>query len=110
LLQTKFHVSKIFVTDIEQIINQDKRLFWDKSGINSESDKYVIAERILEWGTEREVRTVLSCYGKDFIRRVVMESRNLSPKTVNYFSVILDIPREATRCFSDASRQIWRPY
>lgn len=102
-------MSKIIVTEIEQIINQDKRLFWDKSAINSESDKYVIAERILEWGTEGEVRTVLSCYGEDFVRRVVTESRNLSPKTVNYFSVIFGIPREATRCFSDASRQIWRP-
>lgn len=98
------------MTDIDQIINQNKRLFWDKSGINSKSDKYVIAERILEWGTESEVRTVLSCYGKDFVRRVVTESRNLSPKTVNYFSLIFGIEREATRCFSDASRQIWRPY
>jgi hypothetical protein len=98
------------VTEIEQIINQDQRLFWDKAAINSEDDRYVIAERILEWGTEEEVRTVLSCYGKDFVRRVVAESRNLSPKTVNYFSVIFGIPREATRCFSDASPQIWRPY
>ena len=98
------------MTEIEQIINQDQRLFWDKAAINSEDDRYVIAERILEWGTEREVRTALSCYGKDFVRRVVAESRNLSPKTVNYFSVIFGIPREATRCFSDASRQIWRPY
>ena len=98
------------MTEIEQIINQDQRLFWDKAAINSEDDRYVIAERILEWGTEGEVRTVLSCYGKDFVRRVVVESRNLSPKTVNYFSVIFGIPREATRCFSDASPQIWRPY
>jgi len=98
------------VTEIEQIINQDQRLFWDKAAINSEDDRYVIAERILEWGTEEEGRTVLSCYGKDFVRRVVAESRNLSPKTVNYFSVIFGIPREATRCFSDASPQIWRPY
>lgn len=98
------------MTEIEQIINQDQRLFWDKAAINSEDDRYVIAERILEWGTEEEVRTVLSCYGKDFVRRVVAESRNLSPKTVNYFSVIFGIPREATRCFSDASPQIWRPY
>jgi len=40
------------VTEIEQIINQDQRLFWDKAAINSEDDRYVIAERILEWGTE----------------------------------------------------------
>jgi hypothetical protein len=98
------------VNDIEQIINKDKRLFWDKSSLNSERDKYVIAERILEWGTESEVQTALFCYGEDFVRRVVIESKNLSLKTVNYFSILLGISREETQCFSSASPQIWRPY
>ncbi len=98
------------MTEIENIINQSKRLFWDKSSLNPEIDKYVIAERILEWGTQSEVQTAFSFYGTDFITRVVKESRNLSPKTVNYFSLIFGIPREVTRCFSDALPPIWRPY
>ncbi len=98
------------MTAIQEIINQKKRLFWDKSSLNPESDKYIITERILEWGTEGEFKTALSLYGADFITRVVKESRNLSPKTVNYFSLIFGIPRESTRCFSAALPPIWRPY
>lgn len=98
------------MNDINQIISTRSRLFWDKSSLDSERDKYAIAERILEWGTEKEAQTAISYYGKEFVKHVVMRSRNLSPKTVNYFSLMLGIPREATRCFSDVSLQIWRPY
>lgn len=98
------------MTEIEEIINLQKRLFWDKSSLNPEDDKYIIAERILEWGTESEFQAALAFYGADFIKRVVKESRNLSPKTVNYFSMVFGIPRETTRCFSDALPPIWRPY
>ena len=98
------------MTEIEKIIKLEKRLFWDKSSLNPEIDKYIIAERILELGTESEFQTALASYGADFIKRVVKESRNLSPKTVNYFSMVFGIPRETTRCFSDALPPIWRPY
>jgi hypothetical protein len=41
---------------------------------------------------------------------VVCNSRNLSPKTVNYFAALLNISREATQCFSDVSQRIWQPF
>jgi hypothetical protein len=87
-----------------------KGLFWDKAPLDPEKDRFVIVERILEFGTEAEARTVVSCYGDEFVRDVVRNSRNLSPKTVNYFCWLLDIPREATKCFSDVSLRIWLPY
>ncbi len=87
-----------------------KELFWDKSPLDLEKDRFVIVERILEFGTERESREVVACYGEEFVWEVVRNSRNLSPKTVNYFALLLDIPREATRCFSDVSQRIWQPF
>jgi hypothetical protein len=98
------------MTEIEQILNSKKMLYWDKSILNPEKDKFIILERILELGTERDVQVAISSYGQEFAKHVVMESRNLSPKTVNYFSFIFDFPREEARCFSDASPKIWRPY
>jgi hypothetical protein len=78
--------------------------------LDPEKDKFVIVERILELGTERESQAVVSYYGDEFVREVVRNSRNLSPKTVNYFAWLLDISREATRCFSDVSPRIWQPF
>jgi hypothetical protein len=99
------------VTDfIQRMITSRKELFWDKGLLDPEQDKFVIVERILEFGTERESLEVLTCYGEEMIRYVVCNSRNLSPKTVNYFARLLDVSREATRCFSDVSPRIWQPF
>jgi hypothetical protein len=95
---------------VRRIIAERKGLFWDKALLDPEKDKFVIVERILEFGTEEDSHTVISYYGNSFVRHVVLSSRNLSPKTVNYFARILDISREATRCFSDASLRIWQPF
>ena len=73
-------------------------------------DQYVIIERILEFGTEFQVEIVLDYYGAEAIRKVVGDSRSLSPKTVNYFALMLNFSRKDTRCFSDASQRIWEPY
>jgi hypothetical protein len=98
------------MNSVQRIIVSRKRLFWDKGPLDPDEDKFVIVERILEFGTEREFLSVISCYGDVFIRDVVRNSRNLSPKTVNYFAWLLDIPRETTRCFSDVSLRIWQPF
>jgi hypothetical protein len=92
------------------MIASRKGLFWDKGPLDPEKDKFVIVERILEFGTEKDSQTVISCYSDEFVGEVVRNSRNLSPKTVNYFTMLLDISREATRCFSDVSPRIWQPF
>lgn len=71
---------------VQRIITSRKSLFWDKGPLNPDEDMFVIVERILEFGTEREFQSVISCYGETSIRDVVRNSRNLSPKTVNYFA------------------------
>ena len=73
-------------------------------------DKYIIIERILEFGTEEEVEIVLAYYGPESVKEVVRESRALSPKTVNYFILLFGLSRGETKCFSDVSHRIWQPY
>ena len=92
------------------MIASRRGLFWDKAPLDPEKDRFVIVERILEFGTERECQALVSYYGAETVRKVVRDSRNLSPKTVNYFAGALGIPRESTRCFSDVSPRIWRPF
>ncbi|MBW6485793.1 MAG: hypothetical protein K0B01_06545 [Syntrophobacterales bacterium] len=95
---------------LQEVLAFRKELFWDKAALDPEKDRFVIVERILEFGTEREAREVVSRFGEEFVREVVCTSRNLSPKTVNYFCLLFDIPREAARCFSDASQRTWQPF
>jgi len=95
---------------IRRMIASRKELFWDKGQLDPEKDKFLIVERILEFGTEKESHAVVSYYGDEIIKDVVRNSRNLSPKTVNYFVSLLDVSREATRCFSDVSPRIWQPF
>ena len=99
------------MNDFVQTINASRKgLFWDKAPLDPEKDKFVIVERILEFCTEADALSVVAAYGDEFVKDVIRNSRNLSPKTVNYFSLLLGIPRGATRCFSDVSLRIWQPY
>lgn len=87
-----------------------RRYFWDKGPLELERDQYVIIARVLEYGTEDEVDTIIRYYGIEAVKRVVMESRELSKRTVNYFALLFGIPRSETKCFSDVSPRIWQPY
>ncbi|MFH1993506.1 MAG: hypothetical protein ABIK98_14060 [Pseudomonadota bacterium] len=96
--------------EIENILKTNRRYFWDKGPLNHKRDKYIIIERILEFGTECEVDIIQNYYGIEAIKAVVIESRELSPRTVNYFSLLFGISRGETKCFSDVSQRIWQPY
>ena len=96
--------------ELEDILQTKRRYFWDKGPLNHRRDKYVIIERILEFGTEVEVDVIQNYYGIEAVKSVVIESRGLSPITVNYFSLLFGFSREETKCFSDVSQKIWQPY
>ncbi len=88
---------------LEQILTNNRSYFWDKGPLNPKEDRYIIIERILEFGTEDEIKIISDYYGRESVKEVVMQSRSLSRKTVNYFALLFGIPREKTKCFSDTS-------
>ena len=96
--------------ELENILKTKRRYFWDKGPLSLRRDKYIIIERVLEFGTEEEVEIVLAYYGPESVKEVVRDSRGLSPKTVNYFALLFGLSRGETRCFSDVSHRIWQPY
>lgn len=108
--QTKSETIKSTALEIIKILEARKDLFWDKGLLDPDRDRYVIVERMLEFGTEENADAIIRFYGDEFIRKVVRESANLSPKTVNYYAMMFDIPRKESRCFSAASRRIWQPF
>ena len=95
---------------VEKIIERKRRYFWDKGPLNPERDKFVIISRVLELGAEAEVKIIIDYYGIESVKKVVRESRELSPKTVNFFVLRFGLSREETKCFTDASRMIWKQF
>lgn len=92
-----------------------KKYFWDIDFAKLDPKKrptYVI-ERLLEYGNVQAVRWVLSQYSRAIIRSVVCQSHVISKKTANYWSLMLDIPKEEIKCFQPdfqkTHRAIW-PY
>lgn len=100
----------MLIKEIEKIIRDNRRYFWDKGPLNPARDKFIIIERVLEFGTEDEVQVILNYYGTESVKEVVRESRELSQRTVNYFALLFGLSRGNTRCFSDVLPRIWQPY
>ena len=66
-----------------------KRFFWDApvESIDRDANKNYIIARILELGDEAAVEWLGRQYSQTDLRRVVKTSRNLSPKSSNYWKL-----------------------
>jgi len=66
-------------------------LFWDTniSRLDLKENRRYIIERILEFGDEKAVSWLLSNYSRGDIRETLRVSRNISPKSRNYWLLIL---------------------
>jgi hypothetical protein len=76
-------------------------LFWDcdRDMLDPYADRNLVLERVFTRGTEDDERTVFNFYGKDLIRESAPNIKYLDKKTLNYLSIILDIPKEKFKCY-----------
>lgn len=74
---------------LEKYLNP--RTFWDTefTKLDLEKDKYFIISRIAERGTDKEYFFIRTHYVKKDILYAVNNSRETSPKTKNFFNIIL---------------------
>lgn len=77
--------------------------------LDTEEDKFLIIERILEHGGDRQIGFLLSHYRAADIICIVRESSYLSPKTVNYWCLYFNQKKEDTKCYSRPFRHLWAP-
>lgn len=78
--------------------------------LDIEADKFLIIERILEHGGDRQIEFILSNYSAEDIICVVKESSYLSPKTVNYWCLFFNnLKTEDTKCYSKPFPHLWSP-
>jgi len=77
--------------------------------LDIKEDSFLIIERLLEHGGDKQVEFVLKTYDRDTITEVIKQSIYLSPKTANYWCLYLNIKKEDTRCFTRQSPIMWPP-
>ncbi len=72
-----------------------RKYFWDVDYDELSLEKYpkFIAERIMNYGDLDSVKWLQSVLDREFIRSVVINSRNLNPKSKNYWELVLNIKK-----------------
>ena len=80
----------------------NKSTFWeyDIAKMNPEEDFYTIIPRIAMRGTYNEWLAMKKFYGDTRIKQVLKEERFLDKKTLHYFSILYNIPKEEFRCYT----------
>jgi hypothetical protein len=83
-------------------------LFWDVKlqSFDYEMNKHFMIERVCTKGTEADWKEMFRYYGYDTIRKEVLCLSYLDNKTLNYLSVIFQIPKSKFKCYRNRqSRQ-----
>jgi len=90
------------------------KYFWDvkPENIDPQKNASYVAERLLELGDFKEINWLLKTYGGEFLKQIVGKSRNLSLKSVNFYSLYFGInPKDIICLQKDYRKQhktIWR--
>ena len=76
-------------------------LFWDYNvnRLDPNIDKNLILERVFTRGTENDEREVFNYYGKTLIKDTIINIKYCDKKTLNYLSIVLNIPKEQFKCY-----------
>jgi hypothetical protein len=78
-----------------------KHLFWDCNidALDPRADSRLVLERVYTRGTEDDEREVFRYYGREHIRNTIVNIKYLDKKTLNYLSVVFNVPREDFKCY-----------
>ena len=85
------------------MLNQySKVLFWDVdvNTMSTSDHADFIIQRVCMYGTWDDWQILKKEYGLDKISNALTTARYLDKKTLNYFSLILDVPKERFRCYT----------
>jgi hypothetical protein len=77
-------------------------LFWDidiKTLAETDHAGFII-QRVCMLGTWNDWLLLKKIYGLDKIKSELLQARQLDQKSLNYFSLILNVPKEKFRCYT----------
>ena len=91
-----------------------KQYFWDINWTDFSPQKYpdFTIERILENGDLKSVEWLKDNFSTQRIKKVIRESRQLSPKSANYWGIVYNINNKNISCLKKQSlnklRTAWK--
>jgi hypothetical protein len=76
-------------------------LFWDvdRRKLSITDHAGFIIQRVCMLGNIGDYKLLVKNYGLEKIKSELLQARYLDKKTLNYFSIIFDIPKEKFRCY-----------
>jgi len=79
-------------------------LFWDCNInlLDPDIDKKLILERVFSRGTENDEKETVNYYGKNIIKNTILDIKYFDKKTLNYLSIVFNIPKEEFRCYKQS--------
>lgn len=74
--------------------------FWDIDfeKLDIQNNRYFVLKRVLDRGNLTEIRWLVRTYGKDEIKKVVMETRDLARPTGNFWADLLGLDKNQVPC------------
>ncbi|MDA8333916.1 MAG: hypothetical protein M0Z41_02820 [Peptococcaceae bacterium] len=82
-----------------------RHCFWDVrfDGLDTEKQAFLVIERILDYGSDRDFRWLLKHYGDGDIRAVITKSRSLSRRSGQFWRCYFNLEENEIRCLQPPS-------
>lgn len=79
-----------------------KELFWDVDSdkMDEKKNRRLIIERVIKQGNLQELNSIIDFYGKFGIGETIKTLNYIDPKTLNFFSLFLNIPKNKFKCYT----------
>jgi hypothetical protein len=80
----------------------DRAYFWDVDfdKLDVKASKRLIVERVVNFGNLSDFDIITKFWGIDEIKRTVVELNYLDPKTLNFLSLLYNIPKRNFKCYT----------
>jgi len=89
-----------------------KKYFWnvDFAKLDLEKNSFFVITRLLEYGDIKSLCWLFKHTGRRQIEEVIMKSRELSPKTANFWSLFLNLDKNKILCLKKSYQKIQRTH
>jgi hypothetical protein len=85
-----------------------KKYFWDIdfNTLDLKKDHFYIITRLLEYGNIKAIRWLFKNTSQSKIKETILKSRELSPKTVNFWNLFFNLDKSKIQCLKKSYRKM----
>jgi len=89
-----------------------KKYFWnvDFTKLDLEKDSFFVITRILEYGDIKDLCWLFKKVERKQIEEVIIKSRELSPKTANFWGLFLNLNKNKILCLKKSYQKMQRTH